>query len=338
MSSGDTLSPTVFIVTPPAYGSTMPDREVDRAIDGLARRQHGVFHRRQAVRIGCTPGLIRTRLATGRWVRLRGSQVFGLPSHPGTWQRQAMAATLHVPGSALSGAAAAAALGFPGWRHGRPEVVTRHGSTNRSPFGVVRQSATVGRLTVVDGIRIVSSADCLVQLAPELGAVGLGALLDDVGTTDRNVLHELRERYVRLADSRLPGIADVRSVLDARGDGTVPPSGVLGRKLRQVFAGIPSLPPVEWEATLPWLERGRGRVDAVIHDWQLVVEADGRAWHTRVEDFERDRWRDNLALAHGYATTRWSWQQLTTQPTACRNVLVAIGARRSGSRCTATAV
>ena len=38
----------------PCVGSGHARHELDRAIDGLARRQHGAFHRRQAVRIGFT--------------------------------------------------------------------------------------------------------------------------------------------------------------------------------------------------------------------------------------------------------------------------------------------
>ena len=45
--------------------------------------------------------------------------------------------------------------------------------------------------------------------------------------------------------------------------------------------------------------------------WALVIEADGRAWHTRVEDFERDRRRDAEAAAAGYLTLRFTHHQLT---------------------------
>jgi hypothetical protein len=308
----------------------MPNRASVRAIDGLARRQHGAFHRRQAVRNNFTAKQIRTRLKTGRWVRLLESQVLALPSSKGTWERQCVAATLSVPASAVSGEAAAAVLGFPDSRKAGIEVVTRHGTTNRSPFGSVRQSHTVGRLIVVDGIRVVSRADCIVQLAAQRDARELGALVDDVGRTHRSLLPQLRERYVALARSRLPGIADLREVLDERGDGFVPPDGELGRHLRAVLASVPGLPPVEFEATPPWLELGRQRVDAVVDAWKLIVEADGRAWHTRVADFEYDRWRDNLALANGYVTARFTWLDLTTARVATRNLLVAIGADRSG--------
>ncbi|HET7719626.1 MAG TPA: hypothetical protein VFK43_06635, partial [Acidimicrobiales bacterium] len=152
----------------------MPDHSKDRAIDGLARRQHGVFHRRQAVSKGFTRAERRSRLGSGQWIRLLDSQIYALASHPGTWLRQCAAATLSVPASGVSGESAAALHGFRGFRRAAIEVVTRHGATHRSPFASVRESATVGRFVVLEGIRVVSPADCIVQLARSLDRDSLG--------------------------------------------------------------------------------------------------------------------------------------------------------------------
>jgi hypothetical protein len=311
---------------PPVKMGAMPDRAPDRAIDGLARRQHGAFHRRQAVRAGFTRSMIRTRLSNGSWVQLAQSEVFALPSHPHSWQRQCMAATLSVPASGVAGPAAAALLGFPDWPRGRIEVVTRRGTTTRSPFARVRRWSHPGRLVVVEGIRVVSPADCLLQLAPSVDASRLGRLVDDIAIARPGVLDELRDRYASLARSKVPGLARVRAVLDERGPGFVPPASELERLLRDVLAGVPGLPPVVWEAPAPW--SATERVDALVPEWALVVEGDGRAWHTRVADFERDRERDALALAHGHVTLRFTWHQLTRRPAWCRTVISAVGVRR----------
>lgn len=273
--------------------------------------------------------MVRSRLGSGRWIRLLDSDVFALPSHPGTWHRQAMAATLSVPGSALSGPAAAALHGFEGWPRAHLEVCTRHGGTNRSAFATVRQTRTVGRLVVVDGIRAASAADCVVQLAPGLDVDGISRLIDVARQGRRSVLAELRDRHVALASSRMPGIADLGEALARRDDDVVAPRNDLERRARSLVAAV-GPPSVEYEAMPPWLEPHQQRVDALIPPWRLVVEVDGRAWHTRLADFEHDRWRDAEALAHGYATLRLTWFQLVHRPTWCRNVLQAIAARRSG--------
>lgn len=63
--------------------------------------------------------------------------------------------------------------------------------------------------------------------------------------------------------------------------------------------------------------------------WRLVVEADGRRWHTRVADFERDRARDVEALRHGHVVARFTWSQLTRRPDECLAALLDIGATRA---------
>jgi len=56
-----------------------------------------------------------------------------------------------------------------------------------------------------------------------------------------------------------------------------------------------------------------------------------RAWHTREEDFERDRWRDNLANVHGYDVLRFTFNELTRHREDCRRLLIAYVMQRSGS-------
>ena len=80
----------------------MADHELDRAIEALARRQHGAFSISQVHQAGGDRQKAKRRVASGRWVRLdRG--VYALPGNPPTALRQMKAAELAVPGSAISG-------------------------------------------------------------------------------------------------------------------------------------------------------------------------------------------------------------------------------------------
>jgi hypothetical protein len=302
---------------------------LDRALEGLARRQHGVFHRRQALRIGFTTDMIESRLASGAWMRV-GGDVYGFPTHDGTWHRQCIAATLTVPGGAAARRTAANLYDAPTYRPGRIEVVTRRGTTHRSPLAKVIESKTVGRLSVVHGIRVVSKADCTIQLARISTLERLRSVVHHFDRRNRRYLDDLRDRQLTLERSRLPGMRKLRLVLRELSDDVPPTDSDLEVELRTLVDSIPSLGPVAWQAPLPFWPPGKSRCDGLAMKWPLILEADGRAWHTRVEDFERDHERDNLANVNGYDVLRFTYNQLTRHRSDCRRVLVAYVAHRVG--------
>jgi hypothetical protein len=71
-----------------------------------------------------------------------------------------------------------------------------------------------------------------------------------------------------------------------------------------------------WSANVP-IEDADGVIgvgDIVFRDVKLVVEIDGRAHHSTVEAFERDRERRNRLVAAGWTVLRFTWRDLTTRP------------------------
>ena len=60
----------------------------------------------------------------------------------------------------------------------------------------------------------------------------------------------------------------------------------------------------------------------------MILEGDGRAWHTRADDFERDRRRDAEAAAAGLLTLRFTCYQLAHEPDWVRHVVLSVGAHR----------
>ena len=131
----------------------------------------------------------------------------------------------------------AALLDFPGYRAAaRIEVITRHGSSNRSPFAErARDDHGRRRFVVVQGIRVVSPADCLVQLAPPPRRRRASAtLLDDVARTtaprSSRSCATSTSNVARVAPRRAS--ATLREALQQRGDGYVPAAGELERLLR----------------------------------------------------------------------------------------------------------
>lgn len=65
----------------------------------------------------------------------------------------------------------------------------------------------------------------------------------------------------------------------------------------------------------------------------MVVELDGRRWHTTAQAQTEDRRRDRLATTHGWVTLRFGWAEVVHRPAAvvdeCRAVLAARGAEQA---------
>lgn len=296
----------------------MSDRSIDERIAALARRQHGVFNHGQAVAIGATAGIVRQRVGSRRWLRL-SPQVYALPGNPPTWRRQLKAAELGEPVAAISGRAAAALHELPGFRPCRPELVVPSTANARSGLARVRRSDLV-EITRVDSIRAVTVAHLLHQLADELGPEGTGRCLDDAVASGLVTYDEVRERFVDLAPRHVRGLATMRCVLEERGDGYVPAESELERLLWNAIDKA-ALRGAVMQQPPPWWPDGPQRVDAMVPVAKVIIEADGRRWHTRVADFDRDRWRDNEAAMRGWRVLRFTWTHLKRTPAHVANAL-----------------
>lgn len=283
--------------------------DLDHQIATLARRQHGAFSRTQALALGFSDSAIQRRVGT-QWIRIEGG-VYALPGNPATWKRQYMAAVLAVPGAVISGRAAAAVHRFEGCRPSTPEITVPRGSSHHTRLARVRQSDHAERC-IVEHLPVVTVAQAVFDISRSLDARRLHRVVADLVVADAAHLASIQDRYVALARSRQPGIGRVRAVLEDFGDGQVPPATEIEWCLDRVLDVVPRLPRRTRQAKLSWRNAVAARVDVLIPAWSLIIEADGRRWHTRAEDFERDRERDNDAAVHGFATLRFTWHQLTS--------------------------
>jgi very-short-patch-repair endonuclease len=311
-------------VTPCLHHECMRYADVDAEVARLARRQHGVFSRTQALGAGLSRTMIEVRRSRGAWIDLAPC-VYALPSSPFTWMRQCMAATLGEQRAVVSGRAAAALHGIPGFRPGRLEITVPRGSNHRSSLADIRQSDLV-ESTRVERIPVVTQAQTLIEIARYLPEDRLALVLDACHAADRRVLAAVRDRFVDLARTRWPGIGRVRAVLAERDDGFVPAESELERRLWLVLGRMRDRPEMIRQGHLPWRERLSERVDVLIPEWRAIIEADGRRWHTRVRDFEVDRERDNQAVVHGYRPLRFTWTQIVQRP---YHVLATVGGLRN---------
>ncbi len=300
----------------------MAEPTMDRRVERLARGQHGVFSTTQARKAGATRSMVDTRRRSGQWLQLAPA-VFALPGNPPTWHRQMMAAHLAVPRSSVAGLAAGRLLELDGYRPVRPELRVPRGAAHRTALATVHQTdrflarafgpfsvGTVEQTLCDTAGRLGDRLDDVVHaalLARRTSPAALSARCEAL----RPRLPKGVDRLLRLAveHSELPAVA--MSVLEVA--------------LFRVLAD-PRIPEWEAQATPSWWPNDHERLDAFIPSWRLVIEADGRAWHTRARDFDRDRRRDHIALVHGCRVVRFTYEQLAHEPDYVLAVVLAIGA------------
>lgn len=297
----------------------------DRSLDRLARRQHGAFHRRQVLDLGFTARQIEHRRSVGHWVTLTPS-VYALASHPYTWLRQAKAAELSIPGSAVSHCSAAVLLGLGDVRPGAIDLLAPRSGAHRTRL------ATVHRTDQVEAIRrqlvrVTTVPRTVSDLAGVVDPWRLGRTVDEVLVSRAASVDDLAAEAARAASDRRAGAGTLRRIIEDRGDGYVPPTSELEALLYFALED-PRLPPSIRQAAFPWRLTATQRVDALIPTWRLIVEADGRRWHTRMADFERDLARDHLAKRHGFDVLRLTHRQLTGSIASVVELLLEVGAHR----------
>lgn len=301
----------------------------DRALDEYAAHQYGVFSRVQARQAGLTPRMVQTRVETGAWIRLAPA-IYALASAPPKWERQLAAALLTKEGAIATGWSAAYLHAFPGFRPTRPVIMVGLEHNARSPLARVIRSQrfpAVGA-TRVGGFLVTDEAETVMVLARDLPERRLESVVDDL-LARRSVAVEELHRVVTLSHG-VPGVPKLRRIVDFRlPDAYQPPTSELERLLYRILDD-PGLPPYTRQMPMSF-QRVGATVDAYIPAWRLIVEGDGRRWHTRRADQERDQLRDNEAVAHGYAVLRWGWEILRDRPGQVVDTLLRTGRIRGVS-------
>ncbi len=286
----------------------MPERDVLE----LASRQYGCFSRIQALCAGVGDDAIKQRLGTDRWVQLAPG-VYGLPGWPGSWTRSLWVAHLDAgPASVVSHEAAAALHELTSFRPGPLTLMIRHGSHQRPGEAIVHQSRDLeaAHRIVIDGLPVTTVARTFLDLAATTRRGRLALALDDACLARRCRLEEVRALYEELRRPGKPGMRQLGLMLAARGPGYVPPNSVMERRLLRVLDGGGIRRPV-LQASLPWRPWCPNRVDGLYGSERVIVECDGRRWHSRMETMAADRRRDREAQLHGYRVYRFVWEDVT---------------------------
>ena len=291
----------------------------------LAQDQYGTFADRQARRLGASRALTKRRLDSGAWVRL-ATGALGFPQWPASFERSIWAG-LHAAceESMVAPLSAATLYGVKGFPPRRFEVLVPHGKHHDNPVALVRQTRRMPPRQLVKGFPCPPIEWVVCGLARHVGPTLLGMALDDLLVRRVTTLHRVQQTFLELAQPSWPGLKAMQKTLAPRAGEYVPPRSELERMLDAIIATIPGPPPAH-EVQIGDLGELPHQVDRLYVAERVIIEVDGRAWHTRIADFERDRARDRHAQLLGYRVLRYAYEDIRDDPERVRaEIMRALG-------------
>jgi hypothetical protein len=291
-------------------------RLADETAISLGFEQHGVFARWQLTGRGIADDAIKTRVRSGRWVR-HAPGVYGLPSHPPTFVQRLWIGWLGSgPGAIVSHEAAAELHRMPSVQRGQVVLTIPHSSFQRIPAATVHQISDIEQehRTSMVGLPVTTVARTIVDLAAVVHPARLMHIVEDAKHANLVEYPEVGECLRSVARRGKPGVRALTRVLDSLTQTSGKAMSVLERELLALMyrAGLP--PPVV-QMPFPGRQLPASCVDVAYPEAKLVIEADGRAWHSRIADIKRDRERDAEAARNGWQTLRLLYEHIVDDPT-----------------------
>jgi hypothetical protein len=303
----------------------------DNRISLLASRQASAFSREQVLAAGATDPMVARRLRSGRWTRAHPG-VYVLTGSSPSWIQDVWCAWLAAGPAAT--VTHESALRLHGVERTAPRPITLtvpHGSHARVAGAIVHQIDDLAPAHVVsmNGLPVSRVERAVVEVGATVGERRLGDLVDDVVWGRRASLLRVSACLRQVARPGKPGIAKLARVLDARSDGRVPAGSVLERSM---FGALSAggLPAPSRQTPLPGRGLTEGLVDASYSDARIVLEADGRRWHTRIRDLAKDHVRDAEAARVGWETLRFVYEQIVEEPQEVCATVADVRATRLG--------
>jgi very-short-patch-repair endonuclease/predicted transcriptional regulator of viral defense system len=273
----------------------------------LSRHQYGVVARSQLIRKGFTEGTVRSATRRGELRRVLPG-VFAVTSVPTSWEQRPMAGTLWGGQITLASHLTAGRIHelLPP-QTGPIELTADHRLHKRPGFVVHQRQLLHDELTVARGIPCTSVERTLVDLCHSCFTEVAETALDAALRMKKVKLEGLIRYCERAAGRCLRGVATLRMLLSVRGDDQAlsesPLEDLFGRVMRKG-----SLPIGQRQAPRDGVPTGR--VDILYPEHNLVIELDGRKWHSGRQDLMRDKRYDNLINISGRRVLRLTWEDL----------------------------
>jgi very-short-patch-repair endonuclease len=275
----------------------------------LSRDQYGLVHRKQLLALGYSESAVKTGLRKGEFVwQLPG--VLRATCVPRCWEQRPMGVVLWGGDlTAASHLTSAIIHGLVPLRTGPLEVSSDHRLRKRAGIVSFQNRLDRAEVVTVRFIPCTTVARTLVDLShtnPGTAEIALDAALR-MGSVSLQALNE----YVELAAARkVRGSAAFRRLLSVRGED----EALSESEMESLYGRVTrmgSIPMGERQAPREGVRKGR--VDIWYPEQNLVVELDGRKWHSSRRELKRDRRYDNLLNVSGKRVLRLNWEDLTLE-------------------------
>jgi len=229
--------------------------------------------------------------------------VYAEPGACDSIQTQIRALMRWDPDAVLIGSAAAWVSFWPELRVEAVECALRHSRATQTGYCFTRRHIPAELVVNRSGLRYTAPALTALDLCATVG----GDAIDQALRTRATTLAQLHQA-MELTAARVGNRTRRELLLESRAEPWSKAERLFHRLLRD--AGITG-----WQANRPVvLDDSTFYVDILFRRLKLVIEIDGRLYHTGAEVFESDRWRQNLLVLNGWFVLRFTWTMVEEHP------------------------
>jgi len=286
--------------------------KIDYELGELAATQAGFLGHGQVLSRGLTDDGISWRLEKKIWLPA-GRGLYRVNGITGDYRGLLRGAMAILPDPTVSHQSAAEAHDMKFVRRGLAVVTVHAGTTHEFPGVKIHRSIDLfaDHRSLVSGLNTTTPARTINDLAAVLRPEQMARVLDEALAERPGLIDEVQTVFGEVARRGRNGSGPMRSLLDERVGSSLISATKLERVGMNVF-DVGGLPRPVFQYPAPW-DPSR-RIDFAWPFCRVGCECDSRRWHTRVNDFQNDRARDNLALNHNWRIYRFTWEDFRLRP------------------------
>jgi very-short-patch-repair endonuclease len=294
--------------------------ELDVELAAIAKGQHALVtlgQVRGVVPKEAVDRFVHWRLSKGLW-RSPERGVYAIAGSAETWRQRLLAGVLALGATAAAGTQSACALfGIPGFPEKPIELLVLRPAQGKPRNGTVFQTKLLqeSHRTVVDGIPVTALPRTIFDLAGQARMGRVARALDHSLAYGLAPVERFWDVFFDLAKRGRKGTRVMRALLNERAGDYVAPASELEARFRELVRKY-QLPEPRAQVDLGDDENWIGRVD-YLFPGNLVVETDGRRYHSALLDQQYDVSRDERLRATGRRVLRFTWLDIVERPDQC---------------------